>query len=66
MAGQLTDETARVYAMQMVDGVGTVVLHTDRSLLSAAWSLRANLSTHGAVYVALAEHPCMRIGRHAA
>jgi predicted nucleic acid-binding protein len=55
--GQLTGETARVYAMQMVDGVGAaVVLHTDRGLLSAAWSLRANLSTYDAVYVALAEH----------
>lgn len=55
--GHLTDEAARVYAMQMVAGVGTaVVLHTDRSLLPAAWSLRANLSTHDAVYVALAEH----------
>jgi predicted nucleic acid-binding protein len=53
---QLTDETARVYAMQMVDGIGAaVVLHADRSLLSAAWLLRANLSTYDAVYVALAE-----------
>jgi predicted nucleic acid-binding protein len=55
--GQLTDAQARVYAMQMVDGVGAaVVLHADRSLLSAAWSLRANLSTYDALYVALAEH----------
>jgi predicted nucleic acid-binding protein len=55
--GQLTNEQARVYAMQMVDGVGAaVVLHADRSLLTAAWSLRANLSTYDAVYVALAEH----------
>lgn len=55
--GHLTDEAARAYAMQMVEGVGTAVaLHTDRSLLSAAWSLRANLSTYDAVYVALAEH----------
>lgn len=54
--GKLTDEQARVYAMQMMDGIGTaVVLHVDRSLLSAAWSLRANLSTYDAVYVALAE-----------
>lgn len=53
--GQLTDEQARVYAMQMVDGVGAaVVLHADRSLLTAAWSLRSNLSTYDAVYVALA------------
>jgi predicted nucleic acid-binding protein len=53
----LTDERARVYAMHMVDGIGAaVVLHADRSLLSAAWSLRANLSTYDAVYVALAEH----------
>lgn len=55
--GKLTDEQARVYAMQMVDGVGAaVVLHADRSLLSAAWSWRANLSTYDAVYVALADH----------
>ncbi len=55
--GQLTSEQARVYAMQMVDGVGAaVVLHADRSLLPAAWSLRANLPTYDAVYVALAEH----------
>jgi predicted nucleic acid-binding protein len=55
--GQLTDAQARGYAMQMVDGVGAaVVLHADRSLLAAAWSLRANLSTYDAVYVALAEH----------
>jgi len=54
--GQLSDEQARVYAMQMLDGVGAaVVLHVDRSLLSAAWALRANLSTYDAVYVALAE-----------
>ncbi|HEX5994649.1 MAG TPA: type II toxin-antitoxin system VapC family toxin [Jiangellales bacterium] len=54
--GQLSDDQARVYAMQMVDGVGAaVVLHADRSLLSAAWALRANLSTYDAVYVALAE-----------
>lgn len=53
--GSLSDETARVYAMQMVDGVGAaVVLHADRMLLPAAWSLRANLSTYDAVYVALA------------
>lgn len=55
--GQLTNEQARVYAMQMVDGVGAAVaLHADRTLLPAAWSLRANLSTYDAVYVALAEH----------
>jgi predicted nucleic acid-binding protein len=55
--GQLTDAQARTYAMQLVDGVGAaVVLHADRSLLAAAWSLRANLSTYDAVYVALAEH----------
>jgi predicted nucleic acid-binding protein len=54
--GQLTGEQARVYAMQMVDGIGAaVVLHPDRSLLPAAWSLRANLSTCDPVYVALAE-----------
>lgn len=54
--GHLTDEQARLYAMQMVDGVGAaVVLHTDRDLLSVAWTLRANLSTYDAVYVALAE-----------
>src|SRR5262245_17661766 len=54
--GQLTDEQARAYAMHMVDGIGAaVVLHVDRSLLPAAWSLRANLSTYDAVYVALAE-----------
>jgi predicted nucleic acid-binding protein len=54
--GKLTDEKAHLYAMQMVDGVGAaVVLHADRSLLSAAWTLRANLSTYDAVYVALAE-----------
>jgi predicted nucleic acid-binding protein len=54
--GHLTDEQARHYAMQMADGIGSaVVLHTDRALLSAAWSLRANLSTYDAVYVALAE-----------
>jgi hypothetical protein len=35
--GQLTDEQARVNAMQMVEGVGAaVVLHADRNLLSAA------------------------------
>jgi len=54
--GQLSDEQARIYAMQMVDGVGAaVLLHADRNLLSAAWALRANLSTYDAVYVALAE-----------
>jgi predicted nucleic acid-binding protein len=54
--GKLTDEQARRYAMQMVDGVGAaVVLHADRGLLPAAWTLRANLSTYDAVYVALAE-----------
>lgn len=54
--GQIPDDQARVYAMQMVDGVGAaVVLHADRALLSAAWTLRANLSTYDAVYVALAE-----------
>jgi len=54
--GHLTDEQARAYAMQMVDGIGqAVVQHADRSLLSGAWSLRANLSTYDAVYVALAE-----------
>jgi predicted nucleic acid-binding protein len=54
--GQLTDGQARVYAMHMVDGIGAaVVLHVDRSLLPAAWSMRANLSTYDAVYVALAE-----------
>lgn len=54
--GQLSDDQARVYAMQMVDGVGAaVVLHADRNLLEAAWALRANLSTYEAVYVALAE-----------
>lgn len=54
--GQLADEQARAFAMQMIGGVGAaVVLHVDRSLLSAAWSLRANLSTYDAVYVALAE-----------
>jgi predicted nucleic acid-binding protein len=55
--GQLTNVQARVYAMQMVDGVGAaVVLHADRSLLPAAWALRANLSTYDAVYVPLAGH----------
>lgn len=55
--GHLTDEQARTYAMQMVDGVGAaVVLHSDRELLPVAWSMRANLSTYDAVYVALAEH----------
>ncbi|MGE5828967.1 MAG: type II toxin-antitoxin system VapC family toxin [Micromonosporaceae bacterium] len=40
----------------MMDGIGAaVVLHVDQSLLSAAWALRANLSTYDAVYVALAE-----------
>ncbi|MBN1172794.1 MAG: type II toxin-antitoxin system VapC family toxin [Micromonosporaceae bacterium] len=54
--GKLAEETARLYTMQMVDGVGAaVVLHADRSLLPAAWALRANLSTYDAVYVALAE-----------
>jgi predicted nucleic acid-binding protein len=54
--GQLTGEQARGYAMQMVDGIGeAVVLHVDRSLLPAAWSTRANLSTHDAAHVALAE-----------
>jgi predicted nucleic acid-binding protein len=54
--GQLTAEQARGYATQMVDGIGAaVVLHADRSLLPAAWSMRANLSTYDAVYVALAE-----------
>jgi predicted nucleic acid-binding protein len=54
--GQLTDEQARMHAMHMVDGVGAaVVLHANRTLLSAAWSLRANLSTNDAVYVALAD-----------
>lgn len=55
--GHLTEQQAHRYAMQMVDGVGAaVVLHADRSLLSGAWTLRANLSTYDAVYVALAEH----------
>lgn len=54
--GNLTDEQAHLYAMQMVNGVGAaVVLHVDRGLLSVAWTLRANLSTCDAVYVALAE-----------
>jgi predicted nucleic acid-binding protein len=53
--GYLPEEQARVYAMQMVDGIGAaVVLHADRGLLAPAWSLRANLSTYDAVYVALA------------
>jgi predicted nucleic acid-binding protein len=54
--GILTDEKARVYAMQMVDGVGAaVILHADRKLLPMAWSLRDNMSTYDAVYVALAQ-----------
>ena len=54
--GQLSDEQARLYAMQMVDGVGAaIVLHAQRNLLAAAWPLQANLSTYDAVYVALAE-----------
>lgn len=54
--GMLSAEAARAYAMQMVDGVGAaVVLHTNRALLPMAWSLRANLSTYDAVYVALAQ-----------
>ena len=42
--GKLTAERAHLYAMQRVDGVGTsVVLRTERGLLSAAWKLRDNL-----------------------
>jgi len=56
-SGHLPQEQARVYAMQMVDGVGAaVVLHADRNLLLAAWAFRDNLATYDAVYVALAEH----------
>ncbi len=54
--GLLTADHARVYAMQMVDGVGAaVVLHSDPQLLRAAWALRANVSTYDGVYVALAD-----------
>ncbi len=54
--GRLTEDQARSYAMQMVDGIGAAVaLHTDVQLLRAAWALRANVSTYDAVYVALAD-----------
>jgi predicted nucleic acid-binding protein len=54
--GRLTEDHARAYAMQMVDGVGAgVVLHSDAQLLRAAWALRANVSEYDGLYVALAD-----------